>query len=350
MDEYEISVGVAGTHGKSTASGMLTHALIKAGCAPTAFLGAKLPEAGAAFTLGDRKWFVAESCEYCESFLYLYPKVAVILNVETDHLDYFSGLPHIISAFGKFALNTPADGTVVVNADSKNAMEAAGSVPRRIISFGVQNGDVQARDLFAFAGYYGYDLYYDNVRLGRIKLSVPGLHNVSNSLAVAAAMIAGNAKTKDILGGISDFSGMERRFQNLGRYNGATLIDDYAHHPDELRATLNTARSMGYSRIVCLFQPHTYSRTAALLDGFVSALGLADLAVLTDIYSAREKNTFGISSKTVSDRLPGSFYIPELSGAADFLAANIREGDLVLACGAGTVGSVLYDLLGRNGE
>jgi UDP-N-acetylmuramate--alanine ligase len=337
MREYRHAIGISGTHGKSTTSGMLTHALIAGGCRPTAFIGAALPEIGGAFTLGNKDYFVAESCEYCESFLYLHPETAVILNVEPDHLDYYSGIDAIVAAFRKFSLNTPENGRVVVNADNENAKRAVDGIPREIVTFGIENGDIRAGNIEMKNGYAAFDIENRSRKAGRVSLQVPGQHNISNALAVAAVMLSYGMPADAVVGGISSYTGILRRFQRLGTYRGAVIVDDYAHHPDELRATLMAAKGFGYRRIVCLFQPHTYSRTKALLDQFVGVLKLADTAVLTDIYSARETNIYGVSSKDIADRVPGAIYAPTLEEAAEVLRGFAEDGVIILTCGAGSV-------------
>lgn len=348
MREYLHSVGVAGTHGKSTTSGLLTHALLRNGCQPTAFLGAALPELGGTYTLGEDEWFVAESCEYCRSFHYLYPETAVILNVEADHLDYYSGVEEIIGAFAEFAAHTPQRGAVVVNADNANAMRAVAGLDRRVITCGIENGRYRAKALQAERGCYRYTLTEDDTALCEIRLSVPGLHNVSNSLAAAAVLRGYDFAPEQIALGVSSYTGVLRRFQRLGSFRGADIVDDYAHHPDELETTLKTARSYGYRRVICLFQPHTYSRTALLKDRFCEALRLADVAVLTDIFSAREINTYGISSADLAAALSGAVYAPTLEDAAERLAELAAPGDLILTCGAGDVSKAAGLLLGRS--
>lgn len=349
MAEYPCSVGVSGTHGKSTTSGMLVHAMRSAGTDPTAFLGAALPEINGTYVLGSDERFVAESCEYCRSFLHLHPKVAVILNVEADHLDYYSGIEEIIGAFRDFACKTPADGTVVVNGSSANAMRAVAGIDRRIVTFGGETSDYTAADLSMERGCWSYTLTERGEPLCRIRLAVPGRHNVDNSLAAAAALRVFGFDAAQIADGISTYAGVLRRFQRLGSFRGADVVDDYAHHPDELEATLRTALSYGYKRVICLFQPHTYSRTAALRERFCEVLRMADIAVLTDIYAAREADVFGISSKDLADAVAGAVYAPSLEDAADCLASLAEPGDLILTCGAGSVDRAAQLLLDREG-
>ncbi|MBQ1955274.1 MAG: UDP-N-acetylmuramate--L-alanine ligase [Clostridia bacterium] len=349
MSEYGRSIAVSGTHGKSTTSGMITHILYRQGFDPTAFMGAVLPAIGGVYCLGKNDWFVAEACEYCESFLYLHPHTALILNVEADHLDYYSGIGQIMDSFESFALNTPEEGgCVVVNAENENAMTVAARVraKRRVVSYGIGVGDFHAEKVEFVNGCGSYELWFEDKLLCEINLSVPGEHNVSDSVAAAATLINDGVSPALVSAGLSDFYGVERRFQYLGDYNGARLYDDYAHHPDEIVATLKTARTIGSGRVVCLFQPHTYSRTAALLPDFAKALRLADLVVVADIFSARETDTLGVSSEDIVKMVEGAKYIPLLSDCCEYFEKELREGDIFLACGAGNVNTVARKLSG----
>lgn len=345
MREYPHSIGVSGTHGKSTVSGMLTHVLLQDDQSPTAFLGAPLPEIHGTYTLGHSPWFVAESCEYCRSFHELYPETAVILNVEPDHLDYYSGIEEIIGAFRVFAEHTPEHGLLVVNAANENAMRAVTGLNRRILTFG-GDGQYRAEAVRMQQGCAAYTLTENGMPLCEIELAVPGQHNLDNSLAVAA-VLRGYGFAPDVIArGLQSYTGVLRRFQRIGTCNGAVVVDDYAHHPDELETTLKTAKTLGFQRVICLFQPHTYSRTVALKDRFCEVLRLADVVVCTDIYSAREQNTFGISSADLTAEIPGAQYIPALDDAAVCLAAMAQPGDLILTCGAGNVNRVAAQLAG----
>ncbi|MBQ8897898.1 MAG: UDP-N-acetylmuramate--L-alanine ligase [Clostridia bacterium] len=349
MSEYGRAIAVAGTHGKSTTSGMVTHVLSREGLDPTAFIGAVLPTIGGVYCLGKNDWFVAEACEYCESFLYLHPHTALILNVEADHLDYYSGIEQIMDSFEKFGLNTPEEGgNIVVNAENANAMAVAArlSSRRNVVTYGIGTGDYRAENLVYRAGCGAYDLYRGDELLCRVELTVPGSHNVSDSVGAAAALITEGVDPELVAAGLSCFPGMERRFQFLGTYNGAKVYDDYAHHPDEIRATLQTAAAMGAKRVVCLFQPHTYSRTAALLEDFARELQLATDVILTDIFSARETNTFGVSSEHIARRIPGARYIPTLEACREVLSGELGQGDIFIACGAGNVNRVARSLVG----
>ncbi len=349
MSEYSRAIAVSGTHGKSTTSGMITHVLAREGLDPTAFIGATLPTIGGVYCLGKNDWFVAEACEYCESFLYLRPHTALILNVEADHLDYYSGIDQIMDSFEKFALNTPeGEGNIVVNAENAHAVSVAARVAsrRRVVTYGIGVGDYHAEKLEYINGCGHYELYFKDELLCKIELIVPGAHNVSDSVAAAATLLNEGVAPNLVAEGLSTFPGMERRFQFLGEFKGARVYDDYAHHPDEIKATLETAKNLGGKRVVCLFQPHTYTRTAALMDDFVSALKFADKLVVTDIFSARETNTLGVSSKDIADRIDGAIYIPGLPECYDFFENELAPGDVFIACGAGNVNTVARKLVG----
>lgn len=348
MREYEYPVCVAGTHGKSTTSAMITHALISLKANPTAFLGAMLPEIGGAWTLGAKKYFVAEACEYCDSFLSLCPFAAVILNVEEDHMDYFSSIGQIISSFSRFAALTPENGLVVVNADDANAMAAVKGLDRRIVTLGRDNGQIRAENVRYNRGCALFELVDGEKPLGQVSLLVPGDHNVMNALAAAAVMLALGFEADRVIAGINNFTGVLRRFQRVASCGGIDIYDDYAHHPSELEPTLKTARKMDAGRVICCFQPHTYTRTRIFLDRFAQVLKLADKVFVADIYAAREVNNSGVSSKDLVALVPGAEYAKDSENAAKMIAQYVREGDLVITCGAGDIfrtGRLLAEML-----
>ncbi len=346
MRGYDRRICVAGTHGKSTTSAMAAHALLAAGKEPTAFLGAILPEISGSYVLGKRDFFVAESCEYCDSFLELFPQTAVILNVSEDHLDYFSGLEQIIGSFRRFAqLALNDNGIVVVNGEDENAFAAVKGLSGRIVTFGFEKGDYTAGNVTFDRGYGAFTLLRKGAPLGRITLQIPGRHSVANALACAAALLENGLSAEEVTAGISGFTGVARRFQKLGTYNGATVVDDYAHHPQELAATLRSAKAMGFSRVVCLFQPHTYTRTKAFLPEFAEALLLADVALVTDIYAARELPIPGVNSEALAKMVPNALYVPSLADAAEALKTLAKPGDCILVCGAGNVNEAAFALI-----
>ncbi len=343
MRQYENAVCIAGTHGKTTTTSMTTHIFMAAQADPTVMIGGTLPMLHSGYRVGRGDTIILESCEYCNSFLHFFPTVAVVLNVEADHLDFFKDLDDIKRSFRRFAQLTPPDGRIVVNADDEGAMDALKGLP--LFTFGCREGaDCQARDLTWHGGRPDFDVVVDGKVYTHLSLRVAGLHNVYNALAAAAAAYVLGIPSKAVRQGLEGFFGAGRRFELKGQYNGARVYDDYAHHPAELHALLEMAQSLGCERVICAFQPHTYTRTKALFDDFVRELQLADLVILTDIYAAREQNTIGISSRDLAERIPGALYCPSLPEAAEKLRELAQPGDLIVTAGAGdiyTVGEML---------
>ena len=341
MKDYRHALCVAGTHGKTTTTSMCTHIALAAQADPTVMIGGTLPILGQGYRVGEGDTIVMESCEYCNSFLSFFPTVAVILNIEEDHLDFFEGLADIQKSFRAFADLVPAEtGVVVANAEDANTMDALQGLDRKVLTFGLERGDIRAANLVWNKGLPTFDVVYEGQTYCSVTLQVPGLHNVKNALAACAAAIAlgwdGQAAAK----GLAQFGGAGRRFEKLGQCNGAQVYDDYAHHPGEIRALLEAVKDLGYDRVVCAFQPHTSTRTKALFDDFVEVLKLADLAVLTDIYAARETDDLGVSSAQLAEKIPGSLYFPSLADLADGLRDLAKPGDLILLAGAGDVYTV----------
>ncbi|MDE6931618.1 MAG: UDP-N-acetylmuramate--L-alanine ligase [Oscillospiraceae bacterium] len=343
MRQYENAVCIAGTHGKTTTTSMTTHIFMAAQADPTVMIGGTLPMLHSGYRVGRGDTIILESCEYCNSFLHFFPTVAVVLNVEADHLDFFKDLDDIKRSFRRFAQLTPPDGRIVVNADDEGAMDALKGLP--LFTFGCREGaDCQARDLTWHGGRPDFDVVVDGKVYTHLSLRVAGLHNVYNALAAASAAYVLGIPSKAVRQGLEGFFGAGRRFELKGQYNGARVYDDYAHHPAELHALLEMAQSLGCERVICAFQPHTYTRTKALFDDFVRELQLADLVILTDIYAAREQNTIGISSRDLAERIPGALYCPSLPEAAEKLRELAQPGDLIVTAGAGdiyTVGEML---------
>ena len=337
MRRYRHALCVAGTHGKTTTTSMCTHIAMAAGLDPTVMIGGTLPLLGAGHRVGKGDTIIAESCEYCNSFLSFCPTVAVILNIEEDHLDFFRDLADIQRSFRAFAGLVPAEGAVVANGEDPNTMAALAGLDRPLVTFGLKGGDAHAADLTWESGLPSFDLIWRGERLGRISLSVPGVHNVKNALAAAAACLLLGAEPAAVAGGLASFRGTGRRFEHKGSFRGAEVYDDYAHHPSEVAALLSAAEGLGYRRIVCAFQPHTYTRTKALFDDFVSVLRRPDVVLLAEIYAAREKNTIGISSRDLAREIPGSVYCPTLKDVTARLRELARPGDLILTVGAGDI-------------
>ena len=343
MQQYENAVCIAGTHGKTTTTSMTTHIFMAAQADPTVMIGGTLPMLHSGYRVGRGDTIILESCEYCNSFLHFFPTVAVVLNVEADHLDFFKDLDDIKRSFRRFAELVPEDGRIVANADDPGAMDALKGLP--MFTFGCKNqANCQAQNLTWNRGRPSFDVVIDGQLYTHLSLRVAGEHNVYNALAAAAAAYVLDIPAKAVRQGLEGFFGAGRRFELLGHCKGADVYDDYAHHPAELHALLKMAKTLGYRRVICAFQPHTYTRTKALFDDFVRELQLADVAVVTDIYAAREKNTIGISSKDLVDQIPGSVYCPSLEDAAAALRRIAGPGDLILTVGAGdifTVGKML---------
>ena len=340
MRHYKNALCVAGTHGKTTTTSMCTHILLAAGRDPSVMLGGTLPILGAGHRVGRGDTIIAESCEYCNSFLSFAPTMAVILNVEEDHLDFFKDLEDIEQSFRKFAELTPASGGhVVANWDNANVRKTLEGVQRPLFTFSMtdRQANCRAENLTWERGLPTFDIVVNGERYARVSLRVGGTHNVSNALAAASAAYVLGAPGEAVERGLDTFTGAGRRFEKKGVYNGADVYDDYAHHPDELRALLTMAGTLGYQRVVCAFQPHTYTRTAALFDGFVDALKLAGLTVLAPIYAARETDTLGMSSQRLALEIPGAVCLDSLEETGRYLAKIARPGDLILTVGAGDI-------------
>ena len=334
MRSYRNAICVSGTHGKTTTTSMLTHIFMQARRDPTVMIGGSLPLLGAGHRVGHGDTIILESCEYCNSFLNFFPTVAVILDVDADHLDFFKDLEDVERSFRAFAELVPADGLIVANGDDANTMQALAGM--QFLRFGfAETNDVYAKNISP--DFRDFDVYCGGSFYCHPHLGVLGRHNVLNALAACAVAWKFGIAAKDTEAALAAFHGAGRRLEFKGTYHGADIYDDYAHHPSELHALLETARTMGYDRVICAFQPHTYSRTKALFNDFVRELRTADLAVLTDIYAAREQNKVGVSSADLAAEIPGSVYCPSLPELTGYLASIARSGDLILTVGAGDV-------------
>ena len=344
MRGYKNALCISGTHGKTTTTSMCTHIIMAAQMDPTVMIGGTLPLLGSGYRVGHGDTIILESCEYCNSFLSFFPTVAVILNIEADHLDFFKDLDDVERSFRAFADRVPENGLIVANADDANTMRTLAGEKRPVLTFGLEQGDVHAAGLVWDRGLPSFDIIYRGEHFTHVDLHVPGEHNVKNALAAAAAAIALAVEPRAVSDGLAAFRGAGRRFEHKGSCNGAEVYDDYAHHPGELQALLSAARTLGYERIICAFQPHTYSRTKALFDDFVRVLKEPDVTILAEIFAAREVNDIGISSKDLADRIPGSEYYTTLPEVTARLRELARPGDLILTVGAGdiyTVGEAL---------
>ncbi len=332
MRAYKNAVCVAGTHGKTTTTSMLTHILMEAELDPTVMIGGYLPLLHAGHRVGNGDTILLESCEYCDSFLNFAPTLSVILNVEADHLDYFKDLADVQKSFREFALLS--SNGILANGDDDHTVEALSGIDYVSFGFGENN---RVRGANFCGAWRQFDVICDGAVYCHLDLQVIGRHNAMNALAAAGTAWLLGIPGDAVAAGLATFTGAERRLQFKGVYNGADVYDDYAHHPDELAATIEAVRTMNYKRMVLAFQPHTYTRTKALFSDFVQQLQKADLVVLAEIYAAREQNLVGISSQDLQREIPGSVYCKSLPEVTEFLRENVRQGDVVLTIGAGDI-------------
>lgn len=348
MKRFKTPIAVSGTHGKTTTTSMLAEVLLAAELDPTILVGGIMPSIGSNMRVGSHDYLVTEACEYCGSFLKFFPKISLILNVEEDHLDYFKDIHAIIDCFHAFAEKTPDDGLLIVNYDDAEAMEAVRGVNRPMLTFSTET---MAADFAAEAITFDADgcAHFTVLKHGAVfmdaSLCVPGLHNVKNALAVIAAADAMGIAPTRIQKGFSRFGGTKRRFEELGLYNGAHVIDDYAHHPTEIRATLSTARrAAGAHRVWAVFQPHTYTRAFKLKNEFAESFADCDRVLVTDIYAAREQDTGLISSREVAELIDAcshnAEYAESLASAAEYLVQQAQKGDYIILLGAGDVNRI----------
>lgn len=358
MTSFVNRIGVSGMHGKSTTTSMFAAAFSEAGTDPTVLCGAVMPGWDSSYVLGKNDYFIFEACEYMDSFLDFNPTVAVILNIELDHVDYFKNVTQIRRSFANFAALTGRDGLAVVNADDDNVRLAMGGFRGNVITFSAAGktdpddedpADFYARNVDMSRGLPSFEIVSHGKLLAKLDLSVPGKHNVMNALAAFATGYAFGLDPSALTRGISAFTGTARRMEYKGKFCGADVYDDYGHHPTEIAATLRGCRDMGYDRVFCIFQPHTYSRTYSLFDEFANALSLADETFLIDIYAAREKETFGVSSEKLAAAAPGNvFYEPSPSSLPAKLSGMLRERDALIVMGAGDIYK-LFPLFGFGG-
>lgn len=356
MKNYGQSVAVSGTHGKTTTTSMLTEILLEAEKNPTISVGGMLDSIGGNIRVGGPELFVTEACEYTNSFLSFFPTMELILNVEADHLDFFKDIDDIRRSFHRFAKLLPEGGTLIIGSDIRDYGELCAGLSEhvKILTFGSD----PAKSLYSAANivYNGaacasYDLLRSGEKLAEISLGVPGLHNVWNSLAAIAAALELGIPMEAIRAGLLKFTGTHRRFEKKGVLNGVTIIDDYAHHPQEIAATLQAAKNYPHKELWCVFQPHTYTRTKALMDDFAAALAAADHVVLADIYAARETDTLGISSADLAKKIAAlgtdSHYFSSFAEIERFLLGRCINGDLLITMGAGDVVKIGEELLSR---
>jgi len=336
--QYNQCICVAGTHGKTTTTALLTQILVASGLDPTAVIGGKLPLIHGSGRAGNSQIMTVEACEFVDTFLHLSPDIAVILNVDADHLDYFGTLDNVIRSFHRFA--DLASHTVIYNGDDANTRKAVeGLQGKELITFGLEEGnDYTAKNIRVVdPSHTRFDLVYKGKTLTEIDLHIPGRHNLFNALAACAAAQAVGVTSEQLAQTVPGFKGAGRRFEILGKVRGITIADDYAHHPAELAATLNVAVQMGYNKVWAVFQPFTYSRTKLLLDDFAQALKIPDRVVMSEIMGGREYNTWNIYTKDLAEKVPGSVWFNTFEEIADYVLANAEEGDLVITLGCGDV-------------
>ncbi len=352
MRNYKMPVAVSGTHGKTTTTSMIAEILLKADTDPTLSIGGILRSIGGNIRIGKSDYFVTEACEYTNSFLEFFPKIGIILNIEEDHLDFFHGIDEIRDSFHRFAALLPEDGTLIVNGTIDGLETVIKELPCRIITFGDDPSFDYSFDHLTFddAACPAFTLHTRGGQTRTVTLSVPGEHNVYNALAALALSDLLGLPTDTVLDALRDFHGTDRRFEYKGQIGGVTVIDDYAHHPTEITATLQAAQNYPHNTLWCVFQPHTYSRTKAFLPEFAQALALADRVVLADIYAAREKDTLGVSSRMLQDEIrrlgKECAYFPSFDEIENFLLENCSVGDLLITMGAGDVVKIGENLLG----
>ncbi|MCR4756822.1 MAG: UDP-N-acetylmuramate--L-alanine ligase [Butyrivibrio sp.] len=356
MKQYGLPIAISGTHGKTTTTSMLSKILLEADTDPTLSIGGVFKDIGGNIRVGKSEYFVTEACEYTNSFLSFFPKISVISNIDADHLDFFKDLDDIRHSFRKFAELLPADGSLIINGDIDNLSYITDGLKCSIITYGsTSDCDFYPTDItYDDHGNPAFKAHLKDGSILDIKLAVPGIHNVYNALAAIAVSTILDIDKEHVVTALSLFGGTSRRFEYKGEIHGVTIIDDYAHHPTEIKATLTAAQNYPHGKIWCVFQPHTYTRTKALMNEFAEALSLADHVILADIYAARETDNLGISSRTLRDKIielgHECNYFPTYENFAEiekFLLQNCTKGDLLITMGAGDVVKIGNELLGQ---
>ena len=342
MKGHKYNVAISGTHGKTTTTSMISHITLKENLDPTILVGGELDAINGNVRTGKSEYFITEACEYKASFLEFYPYIGIVLNVDADHLDYYKDINEIQATFEKFTDLIPKDGYLIANADDSRASAIASKATCNVVTFGIDNGIINAKNIsFDTKGCASFEVYNSNNFLFSIKLNVPGRHNILNALAAISCALILNINKNSILDGLSSFGGTHRRFEYKGKKNGVTVIDDYAHHPTEIKATLSAAKNYPHKRIVCVFQPHTYSRTLTLFNEFSNAFSDTDELILADIYAAREKDTGVVSSDKLGNSIRKNNVncknLHSFDEITDYLNKDLKEGDLLLTVGAGNI-------------
>ena len=348
MHDYPTSIAISGTHGKTTTTSMVSLILDNFKTDPTILIGGNLPQYHGNVKIGKSDYFVTEACEYMDSFLSLRPKIEIILNIDSDHLDYFKDMEHIVNSFDKFAALIPNDGMIFAYDANPfvSGIIQNDELRDRVVTYGFSpHSDFYSSNIkFDNNGYPSFDVYNRGTLLGRVQLSVPGEHNISNAMASIACCYTLGVSIESMIETLKDFTGTQRRFDIIGETsNNVLIIDDYAHHPTEIKATLKAAQKMPHGRLWCLFQPHTYTRTMALFDEFTKCFENADVLIMAEIYAAREKNIHKISSRELINEIKQqqptkeAYYFNSLEEIATFVSNNAQPGDVVITMGAGDI-------------
>lgn len=345
MKDFKHNIAVAGTHGKTTTTSMVSHIIIEGNLDPTILVGGKLDIINGYVRTGNSDYFITEACEYKASFLSFFPTIGIILNIDADHLDFYKDITEIEETFRKFINIIPKDGYIIGNAEDERVLKLLSQASCNAVTFGVEKGDLQARNLkFNSSGCGVFDVFRNDTKLFSLELKVPGKHNVLNSLSAIASALILNVSNEAIVKGLESFRGTHRRFEFKGKKNGVTVIDDYAHHPTEIKATLEASKNYPHKRLICIFQPHTYTRTSTLFDEFTDSFFDLDKLILCDIYAAREKDTGLVSSDMLGDAIRSknvdAVNIHSFEEIVDYLKKEAKEGDLILTVGAGDVHKV----------
>ncbi|MGI6084304.1 MAG: UDP-N-acetylmuramate--L-alanine ligase [Acetivibrionales bacterium] len=356
MDQFENSIAVSGTHGKTTTTSMIASVILEAGLDPTIHIGGLLNLIGGNTRIGNSEYFIAEACEYKNSFLQFRPSLAVVLNIDADHLDFFKNVDEIRNSFERFLGNVRTPGIIVINIDDPQTKTLSKVLTRPVVTYGINSNeaDWSCENITFKEGYAKTTILHKKSLWAKISLAVPGLHNVSNLLAAIAACHSLGISKSAIINGLEKYKGTHRRLEDKGILYGVRVMDDYAHHPTEIQASLSAARALATNRLFCIFQPHTYTRTYELIDDFSKSFGQADTVVVTDIYAAREKDTGLINSRILNDRINmitgNSVYLSKFEDIAKFLHDNTTAGDLVITMGAGNVYKIGEMFLAHSGN
>ncbi|MBU5668984.1 UDP-N-acetylmuramate--L-alanine ligase [Peptoniphilus sp. MSJ-1] len=343
MKNFNSSIAVSGTHGKTSTTSMIAEIIKDLDVNPTIMLGGQLKDIDGNIRIGGEDLFLTEACEYKANILKYFPTTAIILNIDEDHLDYFDNIDHIIKTFKRYVDNLDSEAIAILNADDENVEKLYPIENCKVITFGINNeADVMAKNIdYDENGFASYDLYINGEKINRVSLSIMGNHNVLNSLAAIAASRVNGISIENCIKGLKDYKGVERRLENKGTYEGAQIVDDYAHHPTEIKSSIHALKVSCKGKLITVFQPHTFTRTKLLLDAFSKSFDESDIIIITDIYAAREKDYGDIHSKTlknaIAEHRDNVYYIAEFDDIIDFIKNNIEEDDIVVTMGAGDV-------------